>query len=260
MDENKFPPPGYVETESAVPGISVFMPAPQLTPEHEEVVAFNCPQCGAQTAYNVDDGGLKCAHCGFYDAPKVHLAGKAAQEFEFKLEVLERETQGWGDDRQELVCSSCGAHSTLSQGSLTHTCAFCGSNKVIQRAAPQDVLRPRYLVPFKLTQPDCRTKMQKWLQSHWLVPKVVREQANLGTFVPMYIPYWTFDASASAVWKAEVGYPQSERYYDASSKTWKTRTVIRWRWENGQVNEQYDDVLIPGTGRLNLRFLGKIGK
>ena len=45
-----FPPSDYVQTESAIKGIDIYMPKPPEE-EHRPVVAFSCPQCGGHTAY-----------------------------------------------------------------------------------------------------------------------------------------------------------------------------------------------------------------
>ena len=137
-----FPPPGYVKTNSAVEGIVVYRPAPAGGTPQPEVVDFACPQCGAATAYSAADGGLTCTHCDYYEAPKKAAVGRRAEQFEFTVETLERAAQGWGVARKEICCQNCGATASLPPDSLAFTCAFCGSNKVVQRQAPQDVLRP----------------------------------------------------------------------------------------------------------------------
>ncbi|MGB6422302.1 MAG: zinc ribbon domain-containing protein, partial [Anaerolineales bacterium] len=165
-----FPPPGYITSQSVVDGIEVYMPASLEKETQEEVVDFSCPQCGATTAYSVEDGGLTCSHCGYYEAPPKEVVGKGAQEFEFTVETLERSAHGWGGDRNEIECQNCGAVTSVPIESLTHTCAFCGSNKVMQRQAIQDILRPKFLIPFKLEIMNCRVIARDWLGNSWIVP------------------------------------------------------------------------------------------
>ncbi|HLF91767.1 MAG TPA: hypothetical protein VI451_22705 [Anaerolineales bacterium] len=260
-----FPPPNYLPIPSAVPGIELYAPAPEQE-IHLFEVDFQCPQCGAATGYSVADGGLKCSHCGYYEPPKKERIGKGAQEFEFKVETLEQSAaRGWGEARQELECQNCGAHTTLPVGTLTATCPFCASNKVLQRGARQDALRPRFLIPFQRKPEELRPIVQNWLGSSWMTPSALKRKANLqskvdaGQFTPIYLPYWTFDSTAQARWRAEVGYNETERYYDAGSKEWRTRTKIRWRWEDGNVSKFFDDLLVQGTGKVSERHLGKIG-
>jgi predicted RNA-binding Zn-ribbon protein involved in translation (DUF1610 family) len=253
-----FPLPGYIPIESHLPGIEVYMPAPADEEIHQEVVDFKCPQCGAVTAYSVAEGGLKCTHCGFYEPPKQSLVGHAAQQFEFTLDTLERAAPGWGEARNELGCQNCGALTSISSTVLTVTCPFCGSNQVIQRAAPQDTLRPRFLVPFQVQPDACRQLAAQFLSGSWMTPGSLAHIARQAAFVPIYLPFWTFDSTTDAEWRAEVGHEEVERYYDAADKEWKSRTRIVWRWESGRVRLPFDDLLIPGSERLSPVLLGRI--
>ncbi|MDI6694430.1 MAG: hypothetical protein QME21_05230 [Anaerolineales bacterium] len=256
MSEN-FPPPGFIPTESAIPGIEVFIPAPPDSGPHQEIVDFKCPQCGATTAFSAADGGLTCTHCSYYEAPKKPIVGRAAEQFEFTVETMARAAQGWGTARKELSCQNCGATTSLPEDSLTVVCPFCGSNKVIQHQAAQDLLRPRFVLPFKITEADCARIARQWLGESWMLPAGLSDIATLGGFTGLYLPYWTFDADLQADWKAEVGHTKTERYYDNGE--WKTRTVVEWRWESGRANLHIDDLLTPGSARLSQNLLHKIG-
>jgi DNA-directed RNA polymerase subunit RPC12/RpoP len=253
-----FPPEGYVPVQSAVPGIEVYKPAPEHGASGPDVVNFKCPQCLATTAFSVADGGLRCAHCGYYEPPATAVVGKGAQTFEFTVETVTaarqaaaRQASGWGMERRELQCESCGAGTSLPPGHLTHTCPFCGSNRVIQHEAPQDQLRPRFLIPFKVEVNRCQAVVREWLSSSWMTPKILKESAGVADFNGVYVPYWTFDARTGANWRAEVGHQVTENYYDSASKTWKTRTKTVWRWESGRAQLAFDDLLVNGSTKLS---------
>jgi hypothetical protein len=77
-------------------------------------------------------------------------------------------------------------------------------------------------------------------------------------FHGIYLPFWTFDAFITADWKAQVGYERQESYYDSGSKTWKTRTVIDWRWEDGRITLDADDLLISGSSRVSRIILDRL--
>lgn len=251
------PPTGYIPVQSALTGITVFAPAPPDSGPQQEVVDFNCPQCGATTAFSASGGGLTCAHCGYFEAPEQPAVGRKAEQFEFTVETMERSAQGWGAERKELVCQNCGALTSIPADSLAHTCTFCGSNKVIQRQAAQDALRPRYVVPFKLEDKACAGIAQQWLGSSWMTPAALKSLAALGRFTAIYLPYWTFGAATRADWKAEVGHDEKERYFENGE--WKERTVTKWRWESGHVNLTIRDLLVPGAGRLSKRLMDGVG-
>jgi len=253
-----FPPSDYISTKSAVEGIEVFMPRPPTAEQQPEIVDFKCPQCGANTAYSGSDGGLICSHCGYYEAPEQHIVGRKAAELEFTTETMSLAAQGWGEERKDLVCENCGALTSIPSDSLTNTCPFCGSNRVIQRQAAQGILRPRFLIPFKIKPEICREKSQEWLGSSWMVPGGLKALADIAAFHEVYLPFWTFDSTAHADWKAEVGHIETERYYENGE--WKTRSVTKWRWESGHTDLQIDDLVVRGTDRLSNRLLNQINR
>lgn len=255
---DQFPPPGYVWVESKLDGIEVYQPAPVAEEKPVDMINFDCPQCGATTAYNVSDGGLTCAHCGFYEPPKQAVIGKRAQEFEFTVETMERSAQGWGEARKDLECQNCGAVTSLPIENLTHTCVFCGSNKVVQRNAQQNILRPLFMIPFKIEIDACYKIARQWLGSSWMTPAVLKNADSVRAFMAVYLPFWTFDAVTTADWRAEVGHSVTEQYYDASDKSWKSRTRVEWRWESGNVQLHIDDLPVPGTQRLSKLHLNNI--
>jgi predicted RNA-binding Zn-ribbon protein involved in translation (DUF1610 family)/ribosomal protein S27AE len=250
---DSFPPPGFIPVPSATDGIQVYAPAPPETGSQQEVVEFKCPQCGATTAFSATDGGLTCTHCGYYEAPQKPIVGKGAEQFEFTTDTMQRAAQGWGEERKDMLCQSCGAQTSVPAESLTQTCPFCGSNQVIQRQAAQDILRPRFLIPFKIEASACSEIARTWLGSSWMTPASLRQAASLAAFTGVYLPYWTFDALTRADWKAEVGHQETERYYENGE--WKTRTRTVWRWESGHAQLQIDDLLVPGAARLSHKLL-----
>jgi predicted RNA-binding Zn-ribbon protein involved in translation (DUF1610 family) len=276
-----FPPPGYVLTQSAIEGIEVYMPAPPDFDSQQEIVEFKCPQCGAVTAFSTADDGLTCTYCGFYEAPQKEVVGTKASRLEFTPEALKQTPRldevkagispGVGlppgvdtsqissekiEQRKEMACQSCGALTSIPANNLSHTCPFCGSNQVTHRQAPQDLLQPRFLIPFKLVSTDCTEIIERWLISSWMTPSSLRKLANMAAFQAMYLPFWTFHAVNLADWKAEAGHPKTERYYENGE--WKERIVIEWRWESGNIRLNIDDLLVSGTIRLSERILSQI--
>ena len=129
---------------------------------------------------------------------------------------------------------------------------------MVQGSANKDQLRPKFLVPFKIDPQKCQQIAREWLGRSWMVPKELKQFAAMDSFTAIYLPYWTFHAITNASWKAEVGHRVSERYYDGSSKSWKTRTKIVWRWKSGNAGLDIDDLLVAGTERVNARHLGNV--
>lgn len=256
MVTDTFPPANFIPVPSAIEGIEVYQPAPAQPQTHREVVQFNCPQCGADTAYNAADSGLTCTNCGFYEPPEHTIVGAQAERFEFTVETVQRSAQGWGEARKELQCQSCAAYTTIPTDVLTYTCIFCGSNQVIQHAAPQDVLRPRFLIPFKIEADACHDMARQWLGQSWMTPRSLRRAATIAHFTGIYLPFWTFETVTKANWQAEVAHTETESYYENGE--WRTRTKTVWKWESGRVNLPIKDLVIAGTNRVSPVLLAEV--
>ena len=248
------PPEGFVPVPSLVDGIELYAPAPKEEPE--ETRTFKCRHCGGTISYSATQHELTCPYCGRTQELDAEEVGQAAAEFEFTLETMERAQYGWGEERRELVCESCGAVVTVAPDALTSTCAFCGSNKVLARDVAGDVLRPTALVPFVVDQAGCQTQVSQWLGRGWMHPPELRDVRALRELTGVYLPFWTFDAHIGAKWQAEVGTPHTERYY--SDGEWKTRTVIKWRWRSGRVHVPINDHQVAGTDRVSQVVLQKV--
>ena len=251
------PPENFIPLPSALPGITVFAPRPKEKPSGAPQI-FKCPQCGASTKFDVASGGVACEHCGYTTATQAQTVGLQAQAMEFTLETLSKSALGWGVARRELHCNACGADMAIPEKALSATCPFCASNHVNLREAPADQLRPRFLIPFKIQPQATRGMSQKWLGQGWYHPDELGASAIVDRFTGIYLPFWTFSAKITSDWKAEVGYETQVRYYDDDDKTWKTRTEIDWRWENGRVKVDISNLLVCGSLHISEKLVKQL--
>jgi len=250
------PPPTYQQRESQLEGITVFAPRPEVKTV-DAVQSFKCPKCGASTQFDVAAGGVACEYCGHVVEVAAQQVGRQADEYEFTLETLQQAVHGWGVER-ELHCENCGAELTVAEGAITATCPFCASNKVNVRTAVADQLRPRFLAPFVLDEAAARGYVREWLGKGWMHPKALATAAGVHRLPGIYLPFWTFDTRIISEWRAEVGYPKTETYYDSSSKSFKTRTRIKWQWEQGRAQTIIDDLLLNGSSHVSQPILARI--
>jgi predicted RNA-binding Zn-ribbon protein involved in translation (DUF1610 family) len=248
------PPEGFVPVPSQVEGIELYAPAPPE--EREETRSFRCRYCGGVIAYSPAQRELACPYCGRTQTVEAEVVGRAAEEFEFTLDAVARDRYGWGDERRELACEACGAVVVVAPDALTDTCAFCGSHRVLARDVMGDVLRPTSLIPFQVDRERLQPLVAEWLGQGWMHPPELRDVRVLRELAGVYLPFWTFDSRLHARWKAEVGHEETERYFDDGE--WKTRTVVRWRWQSGRVHVPVNDHLVPGTDRVSQVLLGRI--
>ena len=153
---------GFTKVESKVPGIVVYAPESK-TREKAQTTLYNCPNCGAATAYDVAAGGIACEHCGYISPVNTKALGRVADEFEFTLETVSQANRGWGIKRQVLHCDACGAELSQPEGAISTSCPFCASNQVNLTISQEKFLQPRFLIPFKITLDQSRELARTWL-------------------------------------------------------------------------------------------------
>ena len=245
------PPQDFIQVESQVPGVVVYAPRPESA-EQDQARSYACPNCGANIAYDVAAGGVACEYCGYSAPVQAKQVGKSAENFEFTLEAIAQSSQGWGVQRQILHCDSCGGDISIPDGTLTATCPFCASHQVNVVASVEETLRPRFLVPFKITPQQTRSLAGEWLGKGWYHPKELSANTVLQRLTGVYLPFWTFNTRVRARWRAQVGYERTSRQYNARTKRWETRTKIVWRWEDGHVRLNIEDHLVSGSANRHI--------
>ncbi len=251
------PPKGFHQVDSRLQGVTVYAPVPAAETLPQEQT-FKCPKCGADTAYSPDAGSVTCSHCGYVEAMQAVILGESAPQAEFTLDALKSPPRGWGQERREIHCESCGADMSVDPTDISTFCPFCGSNQVINRTATQETLRPNFLIPFKVNPETCVQKAREWLGKGWMHPSDLAGVGSSVRFQGIYLPFWTFSARLNSDWEAQVGYERTESYYDSGAKAWRTRTVIDWKWESGNVVVPIEDLLGPGSKNISAVLFEKI--
>ena len=75
-------------------------------------------------------------------------------------------------------------------------CAFCASPLVLSDAENKQIVRPHYIMPFLVAQPQALESFRTWLKRLWFAPsdlsKMVSGDAR--QFKGVYIPHWSYDA------------------------------------------------------------------
>lgn len=249
---------GFEQIPSKLEGVLVFAPIPEK--DEAQARSYACPQCGGSLKFDVNSSGMACVYCGYLAPVATAHVGRQAQSFEFTLENVQAAEQEWETDRELLHCNNCGAELSYPKGAIAASCPYCGSNKVNLSLPKTKSLRPQVLLPFSATPEALKPRIREWLSKGWMHPKALKDAAQMDKLTPVYLPYWTFSASIAADWKAEVGHYETERYYNSSSKSYETRQVLRWRWENGSITHYFSDLMVNGVSpnRLNHTMLNAI--
>lgn len=217
---------------------------------------FPCPSCGAELRWSPGQGTLSCPHCGHAAAPPaVEPVADPLEELPLTQAALSA-PKGWGTETRSMKCSACGAVHDQPGSVEAARCPFCGAAQLAPEASG-DVIRPGSLVPFAIEEKEAVRRFREWLGGLWFRPGSLRTEAQLHGIAGVYVPVWTFDATASSRWTAESGtHYQVEKevteVVDGKSVTRRKKvTETRWSPASGTHRQRYDDWLIQASGGLD---------
>ena len=131
-----------------------------------------------------------------------------------------------------VQCQSCRAIMVYDAARVGQNCEFCGSPALVAYQDIKSPIRPEGVLPFCIDRHRVRDDIRRWWRSKWLAPGRLAKAALVDTVKSLYIPYWTFDASAHCPWDAEAGYYY---YVNVEGRDSKGRRVVRQerrvRWQ-----------------------------
>ena len=201
----------------------------------EQITNYQCPACTGPLHYSESLGKLKCDYCGTeYEVAEieamyakkeeksVEAQKKAEKETEQKKQQQAKAAEegwdtsdisdNWGKDAAGMKsynCPSCGAELICDETTAATSCPYCGNPTVVPGQF-SGVLKPDYVIPFKLDKKAAKAGLERHLSGKTLLPKVFRDQNHIDEIKGIYVPFWLFDADAEA----------DIRYKGTTVRTW----------------------------------------
>lgn len=220
---------------------------------------LDCAGCGADLVYEPGTTSLTCPYCGRVNA--ISLSQEKVEELDYQEYLQQASTAAEMQEVIAVKCESCAAETTLPPNVTADVCPFCGSPLVAASARSTRLIKPRGILPFKVSQKEAREAVTHWINSRWFAPNSLKKEAEKDKLLKgLYLPFWTYDSRTSSKYTGERG----EYYYVTESVTVngrrETRQVRKTRWypANGSVNVNFDDVLILGSHSLPQKYADQL--
>jgi LSD1 subclass zinc finger protein len=222
----------------------------QTTLDHmtDKVQAFPCKSCSAKLSFAPGSKTLKCPYCG--DTNDIPETDEGIEELSLEdwLAKLEKDSETLS--QEQIKCKNCGGEQTLPSNLYATSCTFCGT-PITSKSYAQRLIKPKSLVPFKVTKADAQNKWRAWIKGLWLAPSALKKYAQSdGGIKGIYVPYWTFDAQTYTRYSGQRGDDYIEQVQTTNSKGERvngTRTRTEWSNVSGTVSFFHDDVLVSGS-------------
>ena len=212
---------------------------------------LKCGGCGAYLTYAPGTRHLTCGYCGTKN--EIVLPAVAIEELDFTTHAPLVIDQSQCQELTLVKCTSCGAETTLLPHVTSSECPFCTTTLVLKDGGKKSVLKPKSLLPFKITAKEAFAKFGGWINSLWFAPNDLKKYAtSTEKMSGLYIPYWTFDCDTQSAYSGEKGINHYETYTTTENgkPVQKTRVVTRWHSVSGEVYKTFDDVLVKASRSL----------
>lgn len=227
---------------------------PQPITEPRVPRRFPCEQCGALVTFEPGTNELACDYCD-HRTPIDRVEG-LIREYDLKEALSSLSRAGPASERPSTQCESCAAEFDFAHHVHSGECPFCGTPIVIGTGSSKHI-KPRSLLPFKITEQQADKQFARWLKGLWFAPgKVKRYARKDAAMTGVYVPYWTYDSQTYTQYVGERGdvymVPQTYTTMENGRAVRRTRMVskIRWRPVRGRVQRFFDDVLVGATRSL----------
>ena len=210
---------------------------------------YHCPACGAEAHWNPAKHALVCPFCGT-ESPATLRArrrdgDRRARPRRGAAEPRRRPRAAGRRRRRQVRCQSCQAISVLRRRRRSaQRCEFCGSAALVPYEQVKDAFRPESLLPLKIAEPQAREAMRALVRRACGSPRTASAPRPLtDTVKGVYLPYWTFDAKASATGRPRRG-PTT-----TSSRAARRSGACAGSTASGHVDHAFDDDLVVRLAR-----------
>ena len=174
-----------------------------------QVTTYQCPSCTAPLGFDAATGKLSCEFCGSsYEVAQIEamMAEKeqAAAEASVRAEAggdcwdTSQMSDDWGADAagmKSYSCPSCGAELICDASTAATSCPYCG-NPTIVPGQFSGMLKPDYVIPFKVTKEEAVAKLKEHYKGKFFLPKRFSNENSIQEIKGVYVPFWMFDGQA----------------------------------------------------------------
>ena len=103
-------------------------------------------------------------------------------------------TDADADNMRAYNCPSCGAQLMVDQVTAVTSCPYCGNNTVVPGQL-SDVLKPDYVIPFKLDKNDAIAALKDYYRGKVLLPNAFTEENHIEEIQGVYVPFWLYSGT-----------------------------------------------------------------
>ena len=171
--------------------------------------------------------------------PHVVLTGDPIQDYIAQSKWNDADA----DSMRAYNCPACGAQLMVDQVTAVTSCPYCGNNAVVPGQL-SDVLKPDYVIPFKLNKEEAVSALKRYYQGKPLLPNDFTANNHIEEIQGVYVPFWLYSGTGLAEGSFE----------GRNTRTWSDRDNIYTETDHYQLyregNMQFRRVPVDGSTKM----------
>ena len=206
---------------------------------------YKCPNCSGPLIFSAATQQLKCEYCDS------EMALKEFEELDAILHEVPVETdygayegEHISDGLQAQHCDSCGGELITDGTTVATECPYCGNTAIVTKQVT-DVLKPDYVIPFKIQKEQAKDILKSFYKKKPLLPKYFADHNRIDKLTGAYVPFWLYDCETD-----------SNAVYDATRvKTWvsgnKRYTRTDYYTVTREGNLDFEKIPVDGSAKMD---------
>ena len=177
-----------------------------------QITNYQCPSCTGPLRFDGASGMLACDYCGskftvqeiealYRDKDEAAAAASAAAQAQAEQQAQEPEHSpaNWAEDSGLRVynCPSCGAELICDETTAATSCPYCNNPSIVPGQL-SDMLKPDWVIPFKLDKEAAKKALKNYYRGKKLLPNAFSDRNHIEEIKGVYVPFWLFDGTVDA--------------------------------------------------------------
>jgi predicted RNA-binding Zn-ribbon protein involved in translation (DUF1610 family) len=220
---------------------------------------YKCPNCAGAVKFDSSVQKMKCPYCDaeFETSVIAEYQKNAAGQSEAKdsFNWTDDAVKAWKEDELDGLstgsCPSCGAELVGDQNTVAMVCPCCGNAQIVSKRI-SGMLKPNYVIPFKLDKKAAVQALKDFCKGKRLLPDFFAEDNHINTIQGVYVPFWLFDARASG----------NIRYKATKVKHWSDSNYNYTKTDHYSVirdgNIDFEKVPVDGSEKMDDDYMDSI--
>ena len=200
----------------------------------DNVQGYKCLCCGSPLVWYPEGQIWKCTNCdNTYNLQTLQAAQQSEQDAQTQTDYINWNDYNVSEMITEMVsytCPSFGGEIVVDGTVAASRCPYC-DNVAIMQPQVTGMIKPDYIIPFRLTKEDAKAALLKFYEGKKLLPDRFSEANHMDEITGIYVPFWLFDCQTSA-----------DMTFDAT-------TVTKWR-DSMYDYTKIDHYLLQRSGTL----------